>query len=429
MFDTVCTLPLETDLFCQAIHPSEPILATGLASGHVSVYRLPSLSPPDDASTSITSDTPTTTSTSDGRGQIETVWRTRRHQYSCRSLDFTLDGSGLFSTGADGLVKFASSATGQVIDKIAVPLDDDIDAPSLLHVLSPQTLLLATDSSALHLYDLRVNSKSGCDGFAKRKPQQTHHPHTDYVSSLTPLPPTEASTSGYSKQWVSTGGTTLAVTDLRRGVLVQSEDQEDVLLSSVAVSGLSAKGTSTGEKIVVGGGGGVVTLWERGQWDDQDERIVVDKGYSGGGESLDILKLLPDGVGPGGKIVAAGLGDGRVRFIKLGPNKVVGQLRHDDVEGVVGLGFDVEGRLITGGGTTIKVWHEKVDEDNGAYVEEGRAPNAKFSIYDDSDDAADGAQDGASSDDDRGPKRKKQKGNKGGHLNGAAGNFSFAGLD
>lgn len=432
MFDTVCTLPLGEDIFCQSIHPSEPIIATGLATGHVSVYRLPSLAPSDSSSISIASETPTVTSISDGRGEIETIWRTRRHKASCRSLAFTLDGNHLFSAGAEGIVKFASSTTGQVSDKIAVPLDAEdgrIDMPTLLHVLSPQTLLLATDSAALHLYDLRVGSKAGnsgdTQGFTKRKPQQTHFPHADYVSSLSPLPPTEASTSGYSKQWVTTGGTTLAVTDLRRGVLVRSEDQEELLLSSVAVAGLSAKGTSTGEKVAVGGGNGVITLWERGQWDDQDERVVVDKGYDGVGESLDVLELLPEGVGPGGKVLACGLADGRVRFVKLGSNKVIGQLRHDDMEGVVGIGFDVEGRLITGGGANIKVWHEKVDEDNGAYVEEGKAPNARFPIDGDSD--ASGKEDD-DSDDEQQPS-KKQKVNKGGHLNGAAGSFSFAGLD
>ncbi|PNS21963.1 hypothetical protein CAC42_561 [Sphaceloma murrayae] len=440
MFDTICTLPLTSDLFCQALHPNEPILATGLASGHVSLYRLPTAPASDGSSASSDG---AASSSSNGLGQIATEWRTRRHEYSCRSLAFTTDGSGLFSAGADGVVKFADTETGRVMDKIAIPTDPstvEVDAPSLLHALSPQTLLLATDSSALHLYDLRVGAKatSATAGFVKRKPSQTHHPHTDYVSSLTPLPPTEASTSGFSKQWVSTGGTTLAVTDLRRGVLVQSEDQEELLLSSTMVTGLRAKGTSTGEKVIAGGGGGILTLWERGQWDDQDERIVVDRGYGKdqGGESLDVVTVLPDGVGPAGKVVAVGLGDGRVRFVKIGPNKVIGQLRHDDVEGVVGIGFDVEGRLITGGGSTIKVWHDKVDEDNGAYVEAGKSPTSKFSIYEDEDegdereDAKDEKQSDESDTEQAGHKRKKRKkGGKGGHLNGVAGNFTFSGLD
>ena len=54
------------------------------------------------------------------------------------------------------------------------------------------------------------------------------------------------------------------------------------------VTGLSSRGTSVGEKVLVGDSGGVITLWERGVWDDQDERIIVDKG-AGHGESLDSI--------------------------------------------------------------------------------------------------------------------------------------------
>lgn len=217
-------------------------------------------------------------------------------------------------------------------------------------------LLLATDSSALHLFDLRVPSSM----FASATPQQTHRPHDDYISSLSPLPPTGASTSGFSKQWVSTGATTLAVTDLRRGVLVRSEDQEEELLSSVFVAGLSSKGKNAngrcGEKVLVGGGSGVLTLWEKGVWDDQDERIVLDKDSK---ESLDVMAVVPGGRGD----VVVGMGDGRVKVVRLGVNKVVGECRHDEVESVVGLGFEVGGRMISGGGCVVKVWHEAVAEE------------------------------------------------------------------
>jgi hypothetical protein len=231
-----------------------------------------------------------------------------------------------------------------------------IDSPTIIHALSPQTLLLATDSSALHLYDLRMPSTS-----VSAKPQQTHYPHGDYISSLTPLPPSETSTSGFSKQWVTTGGTTLAVTDLRRGVMVRSEDQEEELISSVMVRGLKAGGTSKGEKVIVGGAGGVLTLWEKGQWDDQDERITVDRS-GGGGESLETLTLVPDDLGLG-KLVAVGLGDGRVEFVELGPNRLVAKMVHDEFEGVVGLGFDATGRMVSGGGSVVKVWHEAVENE------------------------------------------------------------------
>jgi WD40 repeat protein len=116
MFDTVCTLPLSSDLFTQAIHPKEPVVSVGLAAGHVQTFRLPSeeSDSDDDASTS---------SSRNGKGHIDTMWRTRRHKGSCRCLVFSVDGEMLYSAGTDGLVKMAKSESGQVENKIAIPLE------------------------------------------------------------------------------------------------------------------------------------------------------------------------------------------------------------------------------------------------------------------------------------------------------------------
>ncbi|KAF3004341.1 WD repeat-containing protein jip5 [Curvularia kusanoi] len=433
MFQNVCAIPLDHDLFAQAIHPEEPIVAVGLASGHVQTYRLPG----DASGSSVTAG---------GYGHIDTVWKTRRHKGSCRTLGFSIDGSSLYSAGTDGIVKVADSATGQVSAKIAVPLDPangNIDAPTLVHALSPQSLILATDSSALHIYDIRALSST-----RSARPDATHRPHDDYISSLTPLPPSSASTSGFSKQWVTTGGSTLAVTDLRRGVMVRSEDQEEELLSSIIVEGLSKKGSNVGSKVLVGAGNGVLTLWERGVWDDQDERITVDRGAKGKGEgpeSLDSLALLPPGVGPGGKIAAVGLGNGDLRFVKIGQNKVIAELKHDELEkeGVIGLGFDVTGRMISGGGKTVKVWGElgalggdedeedededdDSDDDNDEVEEAGANGDATGKRAHDSDDS-DSMSD-SDSDEEQQSKRKKKKRNKGKQQKGH-GILKFSGLD
>lgn len=114
MFENVCAIPLDYELFAQAIHPAEPIVAVGLASGHVQTYRLPGSAGDD-------SDNETTAAS--GFGHIDTVWKTRRHKGSCRTLGFSVDGLQLYSAGTDGIVKVADSTTGQVTAKIAVPLD------------------------------------------------------------------------------------------------------------------------------------------------------------------------------------------------------------------------------------------------------------------------------------------------------------------
>ena len=184
------------------------------------------------------------------------------------------------------------------------------------------------------------------------------------------------------------------------------------------IGGLATSGTSRGEKVLVGGSGGVLTLWEKGAWDDQDERIYVQPG-SGGGESLETMAVVPDELGKG-KVVAVGLGNGGVKFVRIGANKVCSEVMHDETEGVVGLGFDVEGRMVTGGGQVVKVWHEAAI---GA-DKYGAMPGEKR-MYGDSDDSDDDDSDDDSDDSDAGGrqeraqnkrKKTKAKGNGGQHV-------------
>lgn len=272
----------------------------------------------------------------------------------------------------------------------------------------------------MHVFDLRIPSTK-----VSARPHQTYTPHDDYVSSLTPLPPSEASTSGFSKQWVTTGGTTIAVTDIRKGVIRQSEDQEDELVSCTYVQGLKAGGTSQGEKLVVGSGNGILTLWEKGAWDDQDERIIVGRSAEGT-ESVDVLTVVPDELGIG-KVVAAGQADGRIKFVQMGRNKVISEVRHDELEGVIGLGFDADGRMVSAGGSIVKVWHEAVEGEDGEDEEdsddEGLSKKRNASSNDGSDD------DEASDDNNDKGKRRKRKRSKGKAQSGGPHVMGFADLD
>ncbi|KXT16327.1 hypothetical protein AC579_3783 [Pseudocercospora musae] len=437
MFENLCSLPLQAELFAQAVHPSEPLLSVGLSSGHVATLRIPGQA--DDIPIE-----PTPTGLlrrGSHRGNVvHTAWTTKRHKGSCRCLAYSIDGKQLYSAGTDGIVKAADSETGRVTGKVSIPRNianasssrAEVDAPTVVHALGPQTLLLSTDSGALHLYDLRHPAPSlplhhPNTAFPSANPSQTYHPHTDYISSLAPIPPSASSTSGFSKQWITTGSTTLALTDLRRGVLAKSEDQEELLLSCLYVTGLPFKKSSgsTGEKAVTGQGDGVISLWEKGQWDDQDERIIVSREK----ETLDCMAHIPDGIGGPGKKIAVGLGDGKVRFVRLGMNKVVGEVQHDEIEGVAALSFDVQGRMISGGGQTLKVWREAVAGEHDDDEEAGGA-TSKRTADDDSDvdrDEGDDVEDSSEDEEKDRKRRKKRKRGKGPPSSGPA--FNFSGLD
>lgn len=428
IFDNICSLPLQADLFAQVLHPSLPILTIGLSSGHVQTYKLPPIdgdidsSPEPETKTSnringlpadglqsiISQARRSSVASENGLGSIDTIWKTKRHKGSCRSLVFSHDGEYCYSAGTDGLVKCFLTETGRVVSKISIPgfLDnDDEDGPSVLHALSPQGLLLGTDTGNLHYHDLRQGGRE-----IEAKPAQTWTPHNEeHVNSLVPLPISDASTSGFPKQWVSVGGTTLAVTDMRKGVVSTSEDQDVELTCVAMVQGLKKGGTSVGEKVIVGQGDGVASLWERGVWGDLDERIVLDREEAG----IECLTEAPlswarSKLKMNEKILAAGLEDGRVRFMRIGRNGVLNEwdVKHDEIDGVVAVGFDVDGRMVSGGGQVVKVWTEAKGMPGG-----GRNGASKHEI--DSDDSDEEMDD--SSDDEKGDKskRKRRKRNKG----------------
>lgn len=204
------------------------------------------------------------------------------------------------------------------------------------------------------------------------------------------------------------------MTDLRKGVLTQSEDLDEELLSSAAVGG----------KMAIGGERGVVRIWQQGEWDLGDRRAVVDRG-----ESLDVLCAVPEELG---EMVAIGMGSGKIRLVDVRKRKALPEMSHDEVEGVVGLGFDNDGRMISGGGLVVKVWQQsELDDDHDIDDEATEMLSGDGGVSEAGDsDVVQGESSEEDEEEKGGKKRKKRKRNKGrtfvGPKNGIT---AFKGLD
>ncbi|RPA86106.1 hypothetical protein BJ508DRAFT_302022 [Ascobolus immersus RN42] len=371
-------LALPNPLLTASLHPSEPILATGLSSGHVQVYRLPS-----EASTTAAADSDSDHDSDDdtspspesqNSSEFSLLWKTRRHKPTVRAVSYTCDGRSLLSAGTDTLFKVADSSTGKVSSKYAIPTSatnqkkragdpskavPDAAVPTVIDAsINAHTALMGTEAGTILRLDLRT-PKGFVEGQVWSLDPAEGAYGADTVSSIVPLPGLEG---GEPRQIVATGGVVLAVFDIRKPgkTIVTSEMQEDDILCATWVPywpGRTGVGNSRG-RILTGMAEGMAGVWRRGEWEDHGDRINVCKKD---GDSVDSIIGI-DGLG-----IVAGTGGGKVKVFKVGGNKVLGELTHStEEEGGEGVGFvgeDTEGRLVSAGGECVRVWYKNNRKD------------------------------------------------------------------
>ena len=168
--------------------------------------------------------------------------------------------------------------------------------------------------------------------------------------------------------------------------------------------------------MVVGGEKGGLRVWDVGVWDDNEESVSA-----GGDGGAEVLTAVPGREG----LVAVGMDNGCVRFVGLGGGGegkgVRGEVRHDEVEGVGGLGFEVGGRMISGGGGVVKVW----EESTRAGADEGEVEAVEAEMVN-----GYGCGEGeGSSEEEEKPRKRRKKKKKGKGTGGGQHVMGFLGMD
>ncbi|KAK9330195.1 WD40-repeat-containing domain protein [Lipomyces starkeyi] len=351
------TISFPSTIFGVAVHPSKPILATGLSTGHVFMHRY--AADEDDSDDEKDSDVSSSGEVDDGTGgkvtdgeftEVDRLWRTRRHKGSCRGVAFDEEGAYLYSVGTDSVIKQASPETGQVIAKNS----HDIDSiPSAL-IATTTHVLVGTEKATLHGFDKRTV-----------KPAYTFADlHEDYITSISHL-------AQYQNTYhlITTGSTTVTRIDIRKGKLSTSEDQEDEILCSCIsyppnfeynpnegrVSNVVIPEKRAPVTAVMGMATGVLTFWMRDNWEDQQARAILSD------ESIDCIAEYPD------QRIIAGGADGLVRLVDVRRRKAVKEFEHGGEDGVAAVATDSWGRVISAGGEVVRIWsvEDELEEVNG----------------------------------------------------------------
>ncbi|RLV93397.1 WD repeat-containing protein [Spathaspora sp. JA1] len=376
-------------LFTVAAHPTKPILISGLATGHVicnsydaekleetskakrdeiiqletQAYELGKL-PHVNKSVS-QSKKKWWKIIKDDQEEEDSLfvgnWKTKRHKGSCRHAIFdpleSSVGEFVYTVGTDNIIKKAATETGKVVGKHNVVKDYPNSKDSitkLCHSTSHPFLLAGTENGHILIYD----SKNLGTGGLKYKVSQAHD---DAINHIMAMP----TVSAY--HYLSLGSTTLAHIDIRKGIITQSDDQEDELLSMCYASDhITENGNDT---VLVGHGEGIITIWKnsKNKFQDQLSRIKVNKNAS-----IDVIcptmnvdeSDLVDSVWCGdseGLLHRVNYKRGKVVETRVHSSGNKGKYGGVDEVGILDIDYDY--RLISAGMDSLKIWSNRENEE------------------------------------------------------------------
>lgn len=346
-------------LFQMALHPTKPIILSGLATGFVYCHSYDAGKLQETVNenkkkvivegenkpfwTSIDVEKQETTDA------ITLMWRTRRHKGSVRCLCLDPEGEYVYSVGTDNVLKKAVTGTGKVVKKTSFK-DQKLKFTKMIRSPTHAYLLLGDEdgnvmvlnSDTLELTN-KVHKIHGGDAindifqFAKRSVHK-------YISvGQTTMGYWDARESNESDLQIPDDDE-----DAKRKVLL-SDDQEDEILCGTFVD------PEAGDTIVCGMGEGVLTVWkpQKNDLEDQVNRIKICPN-----ESIDcIVPTLQDDNG-----VWCGGSSGNLYRADVKGGRVVEVRRHSDIDEVTFLDLDYEYRVVSGGMDKIVLWHS-VSED------------------------------------------------------------------
>lgn len=369
-------------LFTIAAHPTKPILLSGLATGHIycSTYDADTL---EEAQSTKRERLSLLEKEAFKTGKIAHInrsvsqlkqkwwtviednidipdgsnivnnWKTKRHKGSCRSAIFDpLEnslGENIYSVGTDHIIKKANTETGKVLSKATISehYSDKNDAiTKLVHSTSHPFLLSGTENGDVLVYDSN-NMASNQLKFNVSKA------HDDSINHILPMP----AVSAY--HYLTLGSTTLSHIDIRKGIITQSDDQEDELLSMCFAS--DHVNDNKNDTVLVSHGEGIVTIWKnsKNRLMDQLSRIKVNKDAS-------IDAIIPTMNCDDGEMVDSvwcGDSEGLLHRINYKKGKVVETRVHSSAAGKHGpadevgiLDIDYDYRLISAGMDSLKIW-------------------------------------------------------------------------